>query len=77
MFTGGTERFRIRTFANGLDTWLERTQAGSEADIRLLIAEVLLRARNKPLGEFNEFAGALADEVTMGDDNDVNFSAKH
>ena len=75
MFTGGTERFRIRTFANGFDTWLERTQAGSEADIRLLTTEVQLRARNKPLGEFNEFPGALADEVTMGYDTDVNFSA--
>ncbi len=75
MFTGGTERFRIRTFANGFDTWLERTQAGSEADIRLLTTEVQLRARNKPLGEFNKFPGALADEVTMGYDTDVNFSA--
>jgi hypothetical protein len=40
-----------------------------------LTTEVQLRARNKPLGEFNEFPGALADEVTMGYDTDVNFSA--
>ncbi len=75
LFTSGTERFRIRTFANGFDTWLERTQAGSEADLRLLTAEVQLRARNKRLGDFCEFAGALADEVTMGDGTDVNFNA--
>jgi len=41
LFTGSsatsqTERFRIRNFANSFDTWLERTQLGSEADIRLL-----------------------------------------
>jgi hypothetical protein len=52
LFTGGTERFRIRTFANGLDTWLERTQAGSEADIRLLTAQVQLCVRGKRLGQF-------------------------
>ncbi len=75
LFTSGTERFRIRTFANGFDTWLERTQVGSEADLRLLTAEVQLRARNKRLGDFCEFAGALADEVIMGDGTDVNFSA--
>ena len=38
MFTGAsstaqTERFRIRTLANGFDTYLERTQVGSEADM--------------------------------------------
>jgi len=33
LLTGGTERFRIRTLANGFDTYLERTQVGSEADM--------------------------------------------
>ena len=47
LFTSGTERFRIRTFANGFDTWLERTQVGSEADIRLLTAQIELRARHQ------------------------------
>ncbi len=80
LFTGTsstslTERFRIRTFANSFDTWLERTQVGSEADLRLLTAEVQLRARNKRLGDFCELAGALADEVIMGDGTDVNFTA--
>jgi hypothetical protein len=73
--TSQTERFRIRTFSGGFDTWLERTQSGSEADIRLLTAEVQLRARNKRLGDFCELAGPLADEVIMGDGSDVNFSA--
>jgi len=31
--TAQTERFRIRTLANGFDTYLERTQVGSEADM--------------------------------------------
>ena len=75
LLTGGTERFRIRTLANGYDTYLERTQVGSEADIRLLTAEVQVRARNKRLGDFCEMAGALADEVIMGDGSDVNFTA--
>ncbi len=75
--TAQTERFRIRTLAggNGYDTWLERTQAGSEADIRLLTAEVQIRSRLKRLGQWCELAGALADEVVMGDGTDVNFSA--
>ncbi len=68
LFTSGTERFRIRTFANSFDTWLERTQVGSEADLRLLTAEVQLRARNKRLGDFC----ALADELIMGAGREVN-----
>jgi len=52
LFTGSSattqfERFRVRTLAGGFDTYLERTQPGSEADIRLLTAQVEVRARNK------------------------------
>jgi len=47
LFTSNTERFRVRTLAGGFDTYLERTQPGSEADIRLLTAQVEVRARNK------------------------------
>jgi hypothetical protein len=73
LLTSGTERFRIRTLANGFDTYLERTQAGSEADLRLLTAEVQLRARNKRLGAFCELAGeTLADVVQFGDNTNVN-----
>ncbi len=79
MFTGSdattqTERFRIRTHDGGYDTWLERTQSGSEADIRLLTAQIEIRARNKRLGDFCEVAGA-AEEIRMGDGSDVNFTA--
>ncbi len=71
--TAQTERFRIRTLANGFDTYLERTQVGSEADLRLLTAEVQLRARNKRLGAFCELAGeTLADVVQFGDNTNVN-----
>ena len=78
LFTGTgsttqTERFRIRTFANGFDTWLERTQAGSEADIRLLTAQIEVRARLKRLGDFCELNGeALSDIVQFGDGTNVN-----
>lgn len=70
MFTGTsstaqTERFRIRTLAGGFDTYLERTQSGSEADIRLLTAEVQIRARGKRLADFNEFADDPARNVPL------------
>jgi len=74
MFTGTsstsqTERFRIRTFANGFDTWLERTQAGSEADIRLLTAQIELRARGTRLGDFCSIQNA-PDLVQFGNITD-------
>ena len=59
LFTGSsstsqTERFRIRTLAGGYNTYLERTEPGNEADIRLLTAEIEIRGRNKRLGDFCE-----------------------
>lgn len=73
LLTGGTERFRIRTFANGFDTWIERTQVGSEADIRLLTAQIEVRARLKRLGDFCELNGeAWSDIVQFGDGTNVN-----
>jgi hypothetical protein len=47
LFTGSsalnqTERFRIAVQPNGFDTYLTRNQVGSEAEIRLLTAEIQL-----------------------------------
>jgi hypothetical protein len=72
--TGGTERFRIRNLSNpnGYDTYLERTDPAGPADIRLLTAQVEIRARNKRLGDFCEVAGALPDIVQFGDGTNVN-----
>jgi hypothetical protein len=73
LLTGGTERFRVRTLANGFDTYLERTQVGSETDIRLLTAQIEVRARLKRLGDFCELNGeALSDIVQFGDGTNVN-----
>ena len=73
LLTSGTERFRIRTLANGFDTYLTRTQAGSEAEIRFLTAQLEMRSRGKRLGDFCELnSETLSDIVQFGDGTNVN-----
>lgn len=69
--TSQSERFRIAVQPNGWDTYLTRTQGGSESEVRFLTAELQLWARAKRLAAFCEISTG-ADEITLGDGTDVN-----
>ena len=76
LFTGSsalnqTERFRIAVQPNGFDTYLTRNQVGSEAEIRLLTAEIQLWCRNKRYASFCDISTG-SDEIIFGDGTDVN-----